>query len=526
MVDIIREDLEQTDEWILVTFMIMDDDVIGEIYSRYKAKEIRLKSFDKGLREIVKWCIGYYREYESAPRRAIQRLFNKNKKRLGDDEEIIESTLERLADEYESYQEDESLDAEYVIGTILYDFIIEKKVERLKEELEDSDDYEEAEDLIKKYSETLKRNTGDDGILKLSKSLYSEIEDEYGGKEAFRFPNLLNNIIGPLEHGWLVAITGVEKSGKSFLTQEIALQAAIFQKKKVLIMNFELNKRMQGTRLLRRLSGTTGEEDAGINYIPIIDCRLNQWNRCKRYKRKKPLNKRPLFMNDDDTANYMKRQRWQTCEKRCEYFEPAIWITTKKIRAESPIRINKAFKNEYYGMPTKNLSFVCLPRFSTTFTEAKDIIMRRMDRTGERYDIIAFDYLDILAAEVNNDERINIDRIWKKTAGLAEELDCLIITPDQATKAFRNRPLLDQMATSETKTKDGHLDVRIAINQTEQELALGVIRASVLFHRHKKFYPKRQVLLTQNLFVANPMTDCALWHGSTHHPLSVDFLIE
>lgn len=525
MVDLVREELEQTDEWILVSFMIMDDDVMANFYSRYKNKEIRVKQFDGGLRDIVRWCISYYKEYEQAPKRAIQRLFNKNRKKLGDDKEIVEKTLERLSDEYEEYQTDDSLDTEYVIRTILYDFIIEKKVERLKDQLEDSDP-EEAEDVIKEYNATIKDGSEGDEVIRLSKKLYKEIEEESeGGKEAFRFPNILNGLVGPLEQGWLVAVTGVEKSGKSFLTQEIAFQAAIHQKKKVLIMNFELNRRMQGTRLLRRISGTTNREDAGITYVSIIDCKLNQWNKCKRYKRKKPLNKRPLFMNSDDTANYMKRQRWQICEKRCEYFEPAIWITTEKIRAESRIRISKAFKNEYYGMPTKNLSFICRPRFSTTFDEAKDIIRRRVDKTGEKFDIIAFDYLDILAHE-GSDERISIDRIWKKAAGFAEELDCLIITPDQATKAYRNRPLLDQMSTTETKTKDAHLDVRLAINQTEQEMALGIVRFSVLFHRHKKFYPKRQILLTQKLATANPMVDCVYWYGSSHHPLSVDFLVK
>ena len=152
----------------------------------------------------------------------------------------------------------------------------------------------------------------------------------------------------------------------------------------------------------------------------------------------------------------------------------------------------------------------CFPRYSVTFDEARTWIMRYMDKSKWYPDIIMFDYLDILAPEQGNlQERIDVDRKWKKGSKLAGELNCLVLNADQATKASRTQYALDQMSTSESKTKDSHLDVRIAINQTDSEKALGIIRTSVLFHRHASFNIKREVLVTQRLATGESMMDNA-----------------
>ena len=108
---------------------------------------------------------------------------------------------------------------------------------------------------------------------------------------------------------------------------------------------------------------------------------------------------------------------------------------------------------------------------------------------------------------MNLQERIDVDRKWKKASRMTGEMNCLVVTADQATKTSRTQYVLDQMSTSESKTKDGHLDVRVAINQTDDEKELGIARMGVLFHRHIMFSLKQEILVTQRLATAEPMRD-------------------
>jgi len=121
-------------------------------------------------------------------------------------------------------------------------------------------------------------------------------------------------------------------------------------------------------------------------------------------------------------------------------------------------------------------------------------------------DIIILDYVDIMADQ-HNEKRIDIDTRWKKASQLAGELDVLVLNADQATKAGRNAYILDQMSTSESKTKDAHLDVRIALNKTDDEKDLGIARLNVLFHRHMEFAVKNEILITQRLETSQPILD-------------------
>jgi len=219
-----------------------------------------------------------------------------------------------------------------------------------------------------------------------------------------------------------------------------------------------------------------------------------------------------------DTVRYIDRPEWRVCDKcrfertrknaiNTEKFIPAIWFKKTKIRKITDQRIIRAIRNNQFS-GLSNLRVKCFPRYSISFDEVYNYIRRYIDKTGWKPDIIGFDYLDILAKESENMEtRIDIDTKWKKASRLAGELDCLVITPDQATKVGRTQYALDQMSTSESKTKDGHLDLRIAINQTDEEKEIGIARINVLFHRHAKFNVMHEIMITQRLETSEPLMD-------------------
>ena len=510
-------------EYILLGSMIMDKDVLATCHTRYKLKELKTRHFTEHYRPVVRWLMKYYADFGKAPKGTIQKIYQRKKRSLSEESrELIEQALDKLAEEYAKQDEP---DTDYVLQEVLINFIREREIDALAEKAIqrlDAGDAEAAEEIITGYT-TLEPEEELDVMMPYTREDTTHNWDNPNDpiNEVYRFDGDLHYMVGPLERGWLVAVTGVEKVGKSYLLQEMAFQAALYQKRKVLIINLELTENIARNRLRRRISLTTNMQQRGRIVYPVLDCENNQFATCEIRKR----SKKALFRTTQDTVSFRRMRDWKVCEKcrgklsrrnaaRTKRFVPAIWFEQDRIRELNRIRLRRALKTyRLYGM--SNLRVKCFPRFSKTFDETRDFIKRYIDREGWEPDIVIYDYLDILAPEGRLDERIDVDRKWKKAAKLAGELNCLVVTADQANKAGRTQRSLDQMSTSESKTKDSHLDVRIAINQTESEKKLNIARLAVIFHRHSPFNITDQVVVTQRLATAESLMDNAFWHTNT-----------
>lgn len=522
MIQIRRETIDLTNEFLILSYMIMDKNVLYSAYSKYKSGQLKTKHFGMHLRPIFRWLIAYHSKHHNSPKKTIQKIFEKRKKRLSAEaKEIVEECLDRLANEFAD-SENPNTDPDYVCKEILPDFIREReitdKIDSAKIKIEQGR-FKEAENIISTYASVVEEDE-DENLGTIIPYTEEDIrlarQNDQGKDKVFSFSGDLHRMVGSLGKKWLVAITGVEKSSKSFMLQEIGFNAALYQKRKVLIINIELAENLVRNRTRKRLSLTADKGDAGWILSPILDCENNQYEICRIRKNKR--NRKSLFQSNMDVIRYVDRPDWKACDK-CRFkairknasstkrFVPAIWFKKTRIREISDSRVIRAIKDNQLSR-LSNLRVKCFPRYSVTFDDVYDYIRRYIDKTGWKPDIIGFDYLDILAKESEGMEtRIDIDTKWKKASKLAGELDCLVITPDQATKAGRTQYALDQMSTSESKTKDGHLDVRIAINQTDAEKELGVARVNVLFHRHAKFNVMHEILITQRLETAEPMMD-------------------
>ena len=520
-----RERVNVENEFLLLSYMIMNIDVLAASFNRYKSGQLKPKHFTKDYRTIFRWLIRYYSKHKKPPKNTIIEIYKKNRKRLSSASiEITEAYLNRLSDQFAEY-EDRGLDPDYIRNEVLPDFIREKEISERIEKAQlklDTGDTDEAENIIATYTKI----TGEDEDENLGTILpYTKEEIRKGDsaqiKEVFRFEGDLDKVIGPLGSSWLVAVTGIEKVGKSYFLQEIAYRAVLYGKKKVLYMNFELNEPLARDRSWRRISRTAIKRDSGMLTYPVLDCENNQYCTCKILDRLP--NKKPLFKGSSEIITFNTRINWKTCTKckgkplrknvsRIKRFIPTIWFEKEYIREVTQNRVERSVKrNQIYRL--ENFRIKCFPRYSKNFDEAYEYVLRYIDRAKWKPDIIIFDYLDILGAEYGSLQlREDIDRKWKKGSMLAGELDCLVLTADQAIKASRQQYQLDQMSTSESKTKDAHLDVRIAINQTNYEKDLEIARVNVLFHRHSKFNIRNEVLITQRLATAEPfMENVTLW---------------
>jgi len=517
-----REKVDSENEFIILSYMVMDKDILSSAFNRYKSGELKTKHFTKDFQKIFRWLIKYYSDYKKPPKRAIRKLYKKYRKSLSsENRNIIDGYLKRISDEYFKCQ-DENIDLQFVKAEILPDFIREREITERLEKAQDKiyrGEFNEAEQIISTYSKVnVKEEEQNLGVIipYIKKDVKHHLSKKIIEKNIiYRFEGDLGNLIGPLQKSWLVAITGIEKVGKSYILQDIGYNSVLYQSQKVLYINIELSDSLSRNRSWRRIS-MTGNKKISKYVYPILDCENNQFGVCRVNKKQK--NKIPLFRSKDEVIYFNNREDWKICQDcrfekirknavRMKRFIPSIWFDKINIKKATRKRIMRSIDDNSM-MRLTNYRIKCFPRYSVTFDEVYDFILRYMERFEWKPSIIIIDYLDILAKESGAITKIDdIDTKWKKASKLAGELNCLVITADQATKASRTQYALDQMSTSESKTKDAHLDVRIALNKTDDEDELGIARMGVLFHRHEDFSIKKEVLITQRIETAQPILD-------------------
>lgn len=515
-------------EFTILGHMIMDDSVCSAVYLRYKSGDIRTGHFTREYKNIFRWVIRYFARFNKAPKKSIKTIYEHKKKNLGTEQrELTEAYLDRVAEEYAQGQED-AIDPQFVWSVILPDFMREReiayRIEKAQEKL-DKGLIQEAEETISSYDPVISiledENLG--MIMPLTRDDLKNAQAETFNEEdvVYRFEGnqeAIKSIVGDLRRGWLVAVTGIEKAGKSYLLEEIGYTAAVYQERKVLKINLELSETLQRERLWKRISGATDSWQQGDNIYPVLDCENNQYGTCKRKEMRKVMRKKePLFKKPGEVIQYEERQNWSICDfcrtkkirknqRDTKQFLPTIYFDHSKLKEVNKKVVRRAMRKHERFANLDNYRVKCFPRFSVTFDEVRTYIMRYIEKMKWQPDIILLDYIDVMAQE-HSEIRIDIDNKWKKASKLAGELNCLVLNADQANKASRTAYAIDKTSTSESKTKDGHLDIRFAINQMPYEKDLNIARMNCLFHRHLDFNEQREVMITQRLEVSQPILD-------------------
>lgn len=526
---IVREKVDSNNEFVILGHMVMDDSVCSAVYLRYKSGDIRTGHFTKEYKNIFRWIIRYYARFNKAPKKSIKTIYEHKKKNLGKEQrELTEAYLDRIAEEYAQGQED-AIDPQFVWSVILPDFMRERelayRIEKAQEKLEKGL-VQEAEEVFTEYDPVIQEledeNLGIIMPLTRDDLKSADAEEAFNEEDiVFKFEGnqeAIKYIVGDLRRGWLVAVTGIEKAGKSFVMEELGYTASVYQEKKVLKINLELSQTLQRERLWKRISGSTDPWQMGDNIYPIFDCENNQYGTCKRKEMRKVMRKKqPLFEKPGDIVEYESHQNWSACDfcrfkkirknqRDTKKFIPTIFFDHSVLKEVSKKMVRRAMRKHERFANLENYRVKCFPRFSVTFDEVRTYIMRYIEKTHWHPDIIILDYIDIMAQE-HPEIRIDIDNKWKKASKLAGELNCLVLNADQANKASRTAYAIDKTSTSESKTKDGHLDVRFAINQMPYEKDLNIARMNCLFHRHLDFNEQREVMITQRLEVSQPILD-------------------
>jgi len=532
----------------VLSYMIMDNDVCDACYRRYVAGELKSNYFTNDNKKIFQWVIKYYAKTGRQPAHGIQQIWEHKKrgKQFGSKSarDVMEKNLSSLSDLYDIF-EDEGTNTKDVILFDLPNFIriceLSLRIEKAQDLLA-HDEVEKASKVFSGWTDIDSDEIEDENmgiILPFSQRDVEEsaIAGNLNSEVVYEFEGDLGRLIGPLRRSWLVAVTAVEKGGKSFLLDEIGYDAALYQGRKVLKINLELSESLQRMRMQKRISRTVDPHKAGRMIYPILDCENNQFGTCRIPKMARKFKRRGHHLIENPGANYsyINNRGWNSCTEclnnpkirsnahKTKRFLPTIWFDSSRLKALHPSIVKKTIR-QYREKALANFRVKCFPRFSRTFEEIKNYIYRYIEKHQWVPEIILLDYLDITANSGKSSDdnmRHEVDRKWKQASQLAGELNCLVINADQANKASRTQYQLDQLSTSESKTKDAHLDLRIALNQMDHEKKLGIARIGVLFHRHQEFAISNEVLITQRLATSQPILEnVRIWEKEKKYRVS------
>lgn len=529
--ELITQDKSEVErEWIIIYHSIMSDEVLSFVYTKHIQEQIKRNYFNEYNRIIFKWVVEYYSAYKKSPGSNIQNIFNNRKGELDTNQiTIIESYLDKYAEEY-FYNH--KINFDFIKKDVIPKFVISKEAEILQRQLQiglDNDNPKQILEAINGFKDFSEDESEDFNTIipcnsKVVKKYYTQGMD----KGLFSMPGQIGKLLGPIYKGSTYAITGTEKSGKTFFMQEIAYQAVLFNRLKVLDISLEMTEEERQERIWCRIGNFTSDRfSAGEQLIPVFDCLNNQLGTCQVKKRK--TNKLSLIKSIDQEVEFWERPTWKICSKcrNMKYgedinirqipkenrFIPAIWYRRKNIklmnryRVERSIKLLKHFNFTNYRQKT-------FARFSASFDDIFNYYKNYTKKAKFKPDVVIIDYPDIMRPISGQLlDRFNIDYNWKSCAQFSQEENVALVIADQTNKAARNQRSIKAGDTSEDKRKDAHINLRITLNKTDEEESLGLQRVGTLFKRRGKII-NTEIMLLQNMAVGNPLLDSEFW---PHH---------
>lgn len=452
---------------------------------------------------MVYWSLDYFREYDDAIKEAIFDSYEEREHLLKEDEKKSISLLLKELEEND-----------YLEKSLNIEYLTDQSIEYFKKR-----ELEIRSNNIKILLEEGKVNEAEDEVLgfkKISKITSNwinpldtkEIQKHFDHKAEplFRFPGVLGDFLGPFESGWLVGITGPYKRGKTFYLQEFAI-IAMLSRIPVVFFSLEMTLDQMKERFYKRLIPSLDNKTGEIGY-PVFDCAKNQSGGCQLPIR---ANSITLLNSDGTKPSFSMDMKYKICDKcRLESpndFEPDTWYDTLEVPEYNESTIGNSlesirrFYNSFYRMKA-------YPRFSANLSDLeRDLdILEKVEGYVPR--MIVVDYADILKPE--REELVGVlkeDETWMALARLASARNALVVTGTQATGDALNVAIVTQRHTARWKGKLGHIDCMLALNQTRDEKEFGIMRVSVMAHRHKNFIETDTVTVLQQLTIGQAHLD-------------------
>ncbi|MBU0778312.1 hypothetical protein KKH23_10095 [Patescibacteria group bacterium] len=505
MAKIQRYSIDNKIEKKIVTGMITNSEFCTSIQKMIKEQYFQIDY----ARTTVGWIQDYFKHYKKAPGKHIQDIYKGTKDSLNEAEAtLIGKFLSELSEAYETKSD---FNHEYLLDQTR-DYFRERSLSILSEKVQAKllrGRIDQAELEVKNFNRVVKElGTWFNPFEK------SEIYKIFSEENDFMFnlPDELGKLSGNLEREWLIAFMGPMKRGKSFMLEEFAV-LGLSSRLKVVIFSLEMSKKEMSKRIHKRITAMSAK--SGLVSWPVFDCERNQDNTCKRPERtcskgvKDPGDSLPVFK---ETKGYKPCTACLLRDKDNPNegdYRQAIWKIWKDQKESIDPKIVLKKAKDFERLYGDNFRCKAYPSFTATFDDVISDLDDLWYTEGFVPDIICIDSIDIMAPQGNDNlsERGQIDWAWKRAKGLAGERHCLVATVLQSNRASITQKSVQQDNTSEDIRKLAHVDVMFGLNQTPDEKKIGVMRVSIIAHRHEGFQFGREVKVLQSLEIGQPVLE-------------------
>lgn len=448
-----RKKFDNKKEFDLITGMIVSNEFIKEIHTIFSHKLLT----SNAAKTVSKWCIEYYKKYNESPKQAIQDIFKsklRNNEIEDDDAEIIEKFLLTLSDRFENSQDDIYNYPFFVDQSAEY--LAERKLHALSEDIKSAivkGKIDEAESYIAKHIRLERPQSSAIDIIADKDSIMEVLHAE--DDVLIRLPGNIGDMIGDLCRGDFIAITAPMKRGKTHWLLEFGLRG-VYRKCKVLFISLEMPKKAMLRRAYQSIMAQTKRET----------------------------------------------------EIEIPYFTENGSIETKTVKKDginSKDILKKAKALDTFLKSGGGFRMMCRPSNSLCVADIRTELYNLQHYNDFVPDIIIIDYADILAPEKDSSKeyRHKIDHSWKALRGLAQEMNALVITASQSTKAGFNQDV-DEQGIAEDVRKLAHVTHMIALNQTKEEKKKNIMRAGMLANRNEEFQTDDEVVCLYSYSIGKP----------------------
>jgi len=439
-----RKRIDLVDEKNLIIGMITSTRFLRSIIEILKPTYLQ----SKYSKEISKWCINYFKEYDEAPKEHIQSIYNIKKEEL--EEDLSEVIAEFLIDLNQMYEDMSNYNVDYFLDRAVV-YLKKRALLEHREKISsliDLNKVDEAELEVANYrkvSLVTSKWTNPFEPQEIESTLLRE--EEY----LLLLPGILGDFLGSLKRKWLVSLMGPMKRGKTWWLEEFKF-AALTNRLKVVADNLGRIPKFTPNIRYRVCTYCKGHPDR--NYLPAI---------------------------------------WYVMERR-----PLLSYSLTS-------RSSKGFQNMY---GEGNLRTISYPIGTVNISD----ILRDLEilEFSQEFvpDVIILDYMDLLKSE---DSRLvgrdAINETWKKAKGIAQERNCLWVTATQSNRQSFESKNVKKTQTGEDIRKLAHVDIMATLNQTETEKRKKIMRMGILAHRHKYFDDFTQIVTLQQLELGQPYLD-------------------
>ena len=493
----IRTDIEKK----IITGMIISTEYLQKVFNL-----VNLKYFALDYSKIVaKWTLDYFKKYKEAPYHHIQDIYNVEKANLKETQaELIESFLYSLSSQFER---ESKFNVDYLIDRTI-EYFEERSLMLLAEDIQayvGAGKIQKAKEILQNHKAVAKTisqwiNPFDEQFVSDVYRSYLSLEQDDISENLFKFPGKLGSLMGTFKRGWLISYLAPRKRGKTFFLQETAIQAAT-NKLNVAIFSLEMSKLGFSGRILQRIASIGNES---VYYFPVFDCLRNQDGTCARRESTKIVYVNGEVMDYDEGIGHV------VCTKcRGEpNFIPSTWFE----KIQRPVMAEKRLKRSARGFVFSygdRIRIKVYPAYSANLSD----IMADLDlleyAEGFVPDVIVIDYADILAPEDRRaDLNTRIDETWKMMKQLAEKRHCAVFTATQGNRRSGESKNVKANDVSWDIRKNDHVDAQYTLSQTADEKRRGVLRVANSLHRWQEFDENKQVIVLQNLKLAQVILDC------------------